>query len=136
MTIDEIFDRILLRSGQFILRKSKIEIDIDSFRILVEDALADYSGFVPHTEVYTLDLNNVTSGYIDFVTPAVVAKGDTFCFVTKTGTGGSGIVMSAILAKDISGLKGEDGIDAASFFDGGTWDTTYQPDQIIDGGGW
>lgn len=58
MTINEIFDRILLRSGQFILRKSKIDIDPDNFRILVEDALAKYSGYVPHTYAHPdLDLN-------------------------------------------------------------------------------
>ena len=57
MTIDEIFNRILLRSGQFILRKARIELDVDSFRVLVEDALSDYSGFAPYTTEYTLDLN-------------------------------------------------------------------------------
>lgn len=46
------FDRILLRSGQFILRKSKVEIDVDSFRILVEDALAEFNGFSPIDKTY------------------------------------------------------------------------------------
>lgn len=61
MTIDEIFDRILLRSGQYILRKARIEIDVDSFRILVEDALSEYSGFVPHTCEYTMNFNSSRS---------------------------------------------------------------------------
>jgi len=58
LRIEDIFDRILLRSGQFILRKSRIDIDIDSFRILVEDALSEYSGFVPYEKPYTMDFNS------------------------------------------------------------------------------
>ena len=46
------FDRILLKSGQFVLSKAKVEIDVDSFRILVEDALAIYSKLNPyHTSI-------------------------------------------------------------------------------------
>jgi len=59
MNIKDIFDRILLRSGQYIIKKSKVDIDIDSFRILVEDALADYSKAVPYDCEYDLDLNSV-----------------------------------------------------------------------------
>ena len=47
------FDRILLKSGQFVLAKSKVEIDIDSFRILVEDALAVYSKLNPYHQTIT-----------------------------------------------------------------------------------
>lgn len=35
-----------------------------------------------------------------------------------------------------TGATGPIGPDGESFFDGGTWDTIYQPDQIIDGGSW
>lgn len=52
MNISDIFDRILLRSGQFILRKSNVEIDVDSFRILVEDALSIYNKAYPFTKQY------------------------------------------------------------------------------------
>lgn len=48
------FDRILLRSGQFVLAKSKVEIDADSFKILVEDALAVYSKAVPFVKEYVI----------------------------------------------------------------------------------
>jgi len=52
------FDRILLRSGQFVLAKSKIEVDNDSFKILVEDALATYSKACPHVVDYVISLMN------------------------------------------------------------------------------
>ena len=52
------FDRVLLRSGQYIIKKAKVDIDVDSFRILVEDALADYTKAVPYSCDYTLNLNN------------------------------------------------------------------------------
>lgn len=58
MNIKEIFDRILLRSGQFILKKKNIEIDVDNFRILVEDALSEYSGFVPYVKSYRMNFNS------------------------------------------------------------------------------
>lgn len=35
-----------------------------------------------------------------------------------------------------TGDTGPTGPEGESFFDGGTWDTIYQPDQTIDGGGW
>ncbi len=56
MNINDIFDRILLRSGQFILRKSNVEIDVDSFRILVEDALAIYNKAYPFTKQYSIEI--------------------------------------------------------------------------------
>ena len=56
MDIRDIFDRILLRSGQFILRKSKVEVDVDSFRILVEDALAEFNGFSPIDKEYSIPM--------------------------------------------------------------------------------
>ena len=54
MLVTEMFDRVILKSGQFILAKSKIEIDIDSFRLLVEDALAQYSKHNPATKRYQI----------------------------------------------------------------------------------
>lgn len=51
------FDRVILKSGQFILAKSKLEIDIDNFRLLVEDALAVYSKYTPATKRYQIYIN-------------------------------------------------------------------------------
>lgn len=50
------FDRVLLRSGQFILRKANIEIDIDSFRLLVEDALSVYNKAKPFSKKYNKEI--------------------------------------------------------------------------------
>lgn len=61
MKITDIFDRILLRSGQFIIKRGNIDIDVDSFRILVEDALSDYSGAVPYSCDYDMNFNSTRS---------------------------------------------------------------------------
>ena len=52
------FHKVILRSGQYILRPKHIEIDIDTFRMLVEDTLAIYSKASPHVEKYKIDLVN------------------------------------------------------------------------------
>jgi hypothetical protein len=50
------FHKVILRSGQFIMKPKHIEINIDSFRMLVEDSLAIYSKASPHVEKYKVDL--------------------------------------------------------------------------------
>lgn len=55
MKIKDMFERILIRSGQFIMAKSKVEMDDDSFRILVEDALAVYSKSHPFEKFYVIN---------------------------------------------------------------------------------
>lgn len=56
MNIDDIFKRIIIRSGQFLLNTSNIELDPDRFRYLVEDALATYSKFSPYDLHFNLDV--------------------------------------------------------------------------------
>lgn len=58
MRIEEIWDRIRIKSGQFILSRTKIELDVDSFRILVEDALAEYNKSRPFDKTYSLNIPN------------------------------------------------------------------------------
>ena len=55
ITIDDIFDRVLLRSGQFILKTNNVEIDIDNFRLLVEDCLEIYNYASPYDMEDTVD---------------------------------------------------------------------------------
>ena len=57
MKVEEIWDRIRVRSGQFILNKSKIELDVDNFRVLVEDALAEYNRARPFDKMYNININ-------------------------------------------------------------------------------
>lgn len=56
LTINKIFDKVLSRSGNYILRQSNIELDVDRFRQLVSDALETYNEFVPFHKEYTIDL--------------------------------------------------------------------------------
>lgn len=48
MDIKDIFDRVLLKSGVIVLSKSKVEINIDAFRLLVEDSLEVYNRYSPY----------------------------------------------------------------------------------------
>lgn len=52
MNLQEIFTRVLVRSGQYILKPKNIEIDIDNFKVLVEDALEIYNKSVPYEKKY------------------------------------------------------------------------------------
>lgn len=56
MNIQDIFDRVLLKSGQYIVTKSKVEINIDSFRLLVEDSLAVYNRYSPYDRKFTKEI--------------------------------------------------------------------------------
>jgi len=56
LKIRDIFTRVILKSGQFLLHRKNLEIDLDAFRILVEDALAEYSKSIPYTKNLSLNL--------------------------------------------------------------------------------
>ena len=43
MTLDEMFERVITLSGQFLLRKENIELDVDRFRHIVESCLGDWN---------------------------------------------------------------------------------------------
>jgi hypothetical protein len=54
--IKDIFERVLLKSGQFVLSTGKIEIKIDAFRLLVEDSLAVYNRYSPVDKLYNFEI--------------------------------------------------------------------------------
>lgn len=58
MKIEEIWERIRVRSGQFILAKANIELDVDNFRTLVEDALSEYNKSRPFEKHYNIFIGN------------------------------------------------------------------------------
>ena len=55
MNIQQIWERTLITSSQFLLVKSKIEINVDSFKVLVEDCLEEYNRCRPYS--FQFDLN-------------------------------------------------------------------------------
>lgn len=50
MNIERIFNKILVRSGQFLLDAEGIELQEDRFRTIVEDALNTYNRFCPYDQ--------------------------------------------------------------------------------------
>lgn len=58
MNVKDIFNRIIQKSGQYLLSTNNIEINIDSFRILIEDALAIYNKASPYDKEITVDAND------------------------------------------------------------------------------
>lgn len=43
MFLEEVYERVLLMSGQFLLTKENVEIDVDRFKFIVESALGDWN---------------------------------------------------------------------------------------------
>lgn len=72
MTLQEIFDRVLIESGQFQLGKDKIELNLDNFKKLTDHVLDIYSSYNPRvvwlylqintTRQFTFDDSNTVSG--------------------------------------------------------------------------
>lgn len=50
MLLKRVFEKIVIRSGQFLLNSNNIELNVERFRELVEDALGIYSKFCPYDE--------------------------------------------------------------------------------------
>lgn len=50
MELNRIFEKVILRSGQFLLDTEGIELQEDRFRNLVEDALSTYNRFAPYDQ--------------------------------------------------------------------------------------
>lgn len=58
MEIQRLFDKIVIRSGQFLITPSKLELNVDRFRDLVEDALAVYSKFSPYEQYINIHVTS------------------------------------------------------------------------------
>lgn len=50
MTLQELFQRVLINSGQFQYSPDKVELNVDPFKVLVEMCLGIYNGYVPITK--------------------------------------------------------------------------------------
>lgn len=59
MEIQKIWERTLFNSSQFLLSKGKIEINTDSFRVLVEDILEEYNKSRPYDEHFYINTQSV-----------------------------------------------------------------------------
>lgn len=57
MDIKRIFDRLLVMSGQFLLKTNNVELDVDKFRELVALSLATYSKHCPHDQHFFVNFS-------------------------------------------------------------------------------
>lgn len=57
MLLKEIWENTLVKSSQFILAKSNVEIDVDRFKIIVQDALSVYNQSLPYSKEYSIYIN-------------------------------------------------------------------------------
>ena len=57
MLIRDMFDRVLVNSGQFILPPEKIELKIGPFLTLVRQILGEYNQYVPMDYTYNIDIS-------------------------------------------------------------------------------
>ncbi len=58
MLIKDMFDRVLVNSGQFILPPEKIELKIDPFLTLVRQVLGEYNQYSPVDYTYNIDISS------------------------------------------------------------------------------
>lgn len=49
MELKDLFDHVLLNSGQFIMAQNKVEMNEDRFKLLVDQAVAIFSKYSPYT---------------------------------------------------------------------------------------
>jgi hypothetical protein len=112
MYLSELFDAILVRSGQFILASDDIELDSGKFLRLVRVALGKYNGYRPYDETFHLKMSanrrykfndnftplngglmlGIPAG-ISSVTPTAVAGSPAFNLQFVNGYGSSGYGM-------------------------------------------
>ena len=58
LTLEELFNLILIRSGQFLIGKDDVELDYDKFETLVKKTLKTYSKYKPIREKLFITLTN------------------------------------------------------------------------------
>jgi len=65
MKLKEMFDRVLIESGHFLM-KDDIELDIDKFAVLVKACLGKLNQYAPHHERFTISISYAGLGGIAY----------------------------------------------------------------------
>lgn len=64
MTVEEVFERILIESGQFLIANDDIELDVDRFVTLIKASLGTYNKYYPLHDVFNIEAT--TPGWYAF----------------------------------------------------------------------
>lgn len=59
MKLQEIFERVVVESGQFLLNSGELELNEDNFAILVRATLSVYSRYSPVSHMFYVDMTSV-----------------------------------------------------------------------------
>lgn len=73
MLLSEMFDEVIVRSGQYILDKEDLEVDADRFKILVKSVLRLYNGHRPWVKRQTVRIVNEHKRYLN-IAPDLAPK--------------------------------------------------------------
>lgn len=83
MTLQELFNLVILESGQFMLADSSIELNVDRFKLIVDMSLGQYNRFIPH-EVhlykslsgrnYTFTEENTSEGIPEWISDVIPTR--------------------------------------------------------------
>ena len=83
MTLQELFNLVVLESGQFMLADSSIELNIDRFKLIVDVSLGQYNRYIPHeiylhknltNRSYTFTEENTSDGIPDWISDVVPTR--------------------------------------------------------------
>jgi len=65
MTLQELFDLILIRTGEFLIGADNVELDLPKFEALVDKSLKTYSKYKPKREKLFINLENYKYTFTD-----------------------------------------------------------------------
>ena len=83
MTLDEMFDRIIIETGQFQIPRDRVELDIPRFKTLVERVVGIYNGYSPvnihlyknlTSRQYTFTAENTPEGIPEYIVEAIPVR--------------------------------------------------------------
>jgi len=78
MTLEELFDLVLNRTGEFLLGPTNVELDISKFETIVKNALKVYSKYKPKREKLQITLENYKYTFKDKVPKYITDVNPTF----------------------------------------------------------
>lgn len=100
LTLGTIRDQILVRSGQFLLGSTNIELNDANFKLLVDAALGTYNKYSPSDQRMTID---IAGQFYTFASPNDIPDWIPACLPLGTYSGSLGAVFNQLQQKEYGG---------------------------------